>query len=501
MARVDDSLNWVLEKPEQEKLRVLAYLLSRPETMVPLKTILANLGMSKYLLMKTLSGLRLDMELLFPEQTVGFNIVDKEKIILVDHDVLIDFKTLQVAYLHQSVAWLFLGEVFSGTMTTYEDFSERHSVSTPVIRDAKAKIEPVLAAAGIGISIHNRLIGSERTIRIFFFGLMRQAYGNRNIPFDKAVKGLVEEAVERISGIFNWTLRETDKQSLRMQFAIWYFRMRAGFTLKADEGLTLFKPTEDWDDEGKTLLNGLMELMQKYVDEHDVVYEREARFAVASIYSAGIIAGVPDVNLTSESLKEFKAIDKMMQTEFKKQFDADLPQASFELVRRKLFTSNLRVLFFSPRPFRPAPDWDRADDLFPLQTDFVKGVLAKIAKKYHIDATVLQESLFEEYLTTFVAAVEPKLMLPEVVVTLDMGNLAGLEELLRRRLSAMPHVNLRVIKVLEDTTDLYISDVEIATFGATSGFIWYQYPTDYEFDRFEHQVLDIMKMRGRREIR
>jgi hypothetical protein len=488
---IDQSLNWVLESRDAEKLELQSYLLSRPEAVVPVKAITADLGWTKYRLSEVISELQEDITTLFRVDNPGFSVDEKLKALVVDHDALIDRKELLFQYLNRSIAWIFLGELFSGRMDTYESFSERNATSIAVIRKARDKVLPVLESAGITLSKHNQLVGDERAIRIFFFGLMRQAYGNREIPFEPEVQEMIDTAINKLSNLFHWTLKETDKQALRMQFAIWYFRISAGNFVRLSPAETLFVPANEWDKTGKALLRGLEGIMREYVSAHALEYEREARFAVASIYSAGIIEGVPNANLTPETQKKLLHLRNMYEETFQKMFGEPLSANISEAIHQDLFASHLRVLFFSTKGFRPAPDLSRAESDFNLQTAFVRDVLRQIAAELKVSNDEIIHSLFAEYLNTTVARISPSLMLPEVVVTLDMTNLPGLESLLMRRMTAMPHVNVRVTRILEEQTDVYISDVEIASFGRIPGFIWYQYPTDYEFDRFEHQLVDI----------
>ncbi|MBC6499348.1 helix-turn-helix domain-containing protein [Weissella confusa] len=69
--------------------------------------------------------------------------------------------------------------IFTGTFESYEQFAETFHTSVPIARTAKSKIATVLKQANIKLTLHNGLVRNETTIRIFFFGLMRQARWSR----------------------------------------------------------------------------------------------------------------------------------------------------------------------------------------------------------------------------------------------------------------------------------------------------------------------------------
>lgn len=112
--------------------------------------------------------------------------------------MLVDIKTVAFDYRQKSVVWQLLGVIFTGTFDSYEQFAETYHTSVPIARAAKSKIAAVLKKANIKLTLHNGLVGNETTIRIFFFGLMRQAYGNHEIPFPPEMRDRTEQAVHAI---------------------------------------------------------------------------------------------------------------------------------------------------------------------------------------------------------------------------------------------------------------------------------------------------------------
>lgn len=490
-----DELAWVLEKKEQDKLTLLNYLTTRSDSFFPIKRILTSLGWSRYRTLSTITMLLDDLETYFPNEPTAYAYDEKQKAVTVNRAVLVDVKTVAFDYRQKSVIWQLLGVIFTGTFESYEQFAETFHTSVPIARAAKSKIATVLKQANIKLTLHNGLVGNETTIRIFFFGLMRQAYGNHEIPFPPEMRERTEQAVLAIANLFNIPLRETTKQAMRMQFTIWYYRLINDHHLLPEEIPTLLTDSAKWDAEHQATRAGLIELMGSFVSLPKAVVEREADFAIASLYSTGFASSVPVSLLTEVAQKKLARFKMIVKTEYQVLFNQELSERILNRVTSQLSATNMRTAYFSVYGYRPTPDLEIAHRDFPIHTAFVLRVLHHLAEKIGFDEQVLVNSLFEEYLDAMIRNLSKHAILPAVVVVIDMTNLPALEELIQDRLKRSPMINVIVAHEFRPDTDFYISDVEISQFGVTPGFIWTRYPDETMFAQFIEQAVLLTKDR------
>lgn len=490
-----DELTWVLEKKEQDKLTLLTYLATRSDSFLPIKRIVTSLGWSRYRTLSTNTMLFDDLVLYFPNEPTAYIYDEKQKAVIVDRSALVDIKTVAFDYRQRSVVWQLLGVIFTGTFDSYEQFAETSHTSVPIARAAKSKIAAVLKKANIKLTLHNGLVGNETTIRIFFFGLMRQAYGNHEIPFPPEMRDRTEQAVHAIANLFNIPLRETTKQSMRMQFTIWYYRLINDHHLLPEEIPALLTDSVNWDAEHQATRAGLIELMCSFVSLPTAVLGREADFAIASLYSTGFASSVPVSLLTEVAQKKLARFKTIVKTEYQALFNQELSERILNRVTSQLTATNMRTAYFSVYGYRPTPELEIAQRDFPIHTAFVLRVLHNLAEKIGFDEQVLVNSLFEEYLDAVIRNLSKQSILPAIIVVIDMTNLPALEELIQDRLKRSPMINVIVAHEFRSDTDFYISDVEISQFGVTPGFIWTRYPDETMFAQFIEQAVLLTKDR------
>jgi hypothetical protein len=303
------------------------------------------------------------------------------------------------------------------------------------------------------------------------------------------------EAVLAIANLFDIPLRETTKQAMRMQFTVWYYRLINDHHLLSEEIPALLTDSTKWDDEHRATRTGLIELMCSFVSLPQVVLEREAEFAIASLYSTGFASSVPISLLTEMAQKKLTRFKTIVQTEYKALFNQTLSERILNRVTSQLSATNMRTAYFSVYGYRPTPDLDIAHRDFPIHTVFVLRVLHRLAEKLGIDENILINSLFEEYLDAMIRNLSKQSILPAIVVVIDMTNLPALEELIQDRLKRLPMINVIVAHEFRPDTDFYISDVEISQFGVTPGFIWTRYPDETMFAQFVEQAVLLTKDR------
>ncbi|SUP61093.1 Uncharacterised protein [Weissella viridescens] len=134
-----DKLRWVLDRHEQDIVRLNDYLLSRLDDVVPVTTVMHDLDWSRYRVLSTLETLVRDLE----TQQTGGRDDDKYdmqgKVIKINHSVQINTLALEYQYRKRSIAWVLLLEMLTEQVDSYENFADRHNISVAAVRSAKQK--------------------------------------------------------------------------------------------------------------------------------------------------------------------------------------------------------------------------------------------------------------------------------------------------------------------------------------------------------------------------
>ena len=86
--------SWVLEKQDQDKLRLCQFLTSQVADFVTIRHLLAEMGWTRYRFGQALAGLEQDLKKLWPEQPPAFALDASRRGVQVDHRVLLDVKRL-----------------------------------------------------------------------------------------------------------------------------------------------------------------------------------------------------------------------------------------------------------------------------------------------------------------------------------------------------------------------------------------------------------------------
>lgn len=483
--------SWVLEKQDQDKLRLCQFLTNQVADFMTIRHLLAELGWTRYRFGQALAGLQQDLQTLWPDQPSAFALDASRRGIIVDHRVLLDIKRLTHEYRQQSLIWALLGEIFAETFVSYEVFAETHHTTVPIARATKKQIALVLARVGITLTRHNALIGDETTIRVFFFGLMREAYIDQEIPFPTEMQIRAEAAVTEILALYQLPERETTKQAIRMQFAIWYSRLANHHAIMATEMPLLFVPLTNWDEQHQQIHAGLVMMMRHFVDLPNAVLAREAEYAIGSMYVAGFLGPIPEALLTETAIRKLQPFTTIMQAEFETVMHQPLEFETLSKMMALLSPTHVRLLYFSHLGFRPMPDIVRAKQQFPLQTQIILTVIAKLSVVLSVPEQALLNVLFEEYLTAIIQTVATTKLLPKIKVIVDMNNLPNLEALIVSRLEQTPLVNIVVSHEAMLQADFYISDIEIAGLKNATPFMWSHYPDENEFNKFIEKAIDL----------
>lgn len=478
---------WVLERKDYEKLQLNDYFYSRPEIIVPIKTIMRDLAWSRYRVLTTYELLVADLVKLQSNQPKPFYYDDELKAIIVNHNVILERYILQKNYLDKSIVWQYLGELLAEQIVSLEDFAKRYLTSVPVVRAAKQLVEHHLADLDLHISKDNRLIGSENTIRSFYFGIVRIIKG----PLMLATPGqqfdrIVDELFVRLEKRINNSLRQTNVLKLKLIISIWFLRIQKGNFLQnrdvdytfAHDVDSLYQPVVEIT--GELIANQHIQLL-------------EARYLTAALYASGVVSDGKINIFDSTAQRKLLALRSVLQESYHDFFKADFSLKQLETLDEMLFAAHLRLLFFPYARLISDNGGGSVIKSLPIQSTFVEYVIKRIAVLSEDTAvSSYLPVLFNDYLVTFTYIIDEK-VLPVVKVVLDFTDNQAMARLLHKQISNIQGLNIEIEKYLNEATDIYISDQMLTWDKAIPAFLWASLPSDYAFSRFLNQVVEITK--------
>lgn len=97
-------------------------------------------------------------------------------------------------------------------------------------------------------------------------------------------------------------------------------------------------------------------------------------------------------------------------------------------------------------------------------------MLERIAPYFDLPHDKIIKALYNEYLNTFVIALDASEILPVVTVTVDLIDMPSLERVLRERIMDWHAVNPNFTKYFTNDTDLYVSNIKLSD--QVPGFVW-----------------------------
>ncbi|MFR4252518.1 MAG: hypothetical protein ACLT1C_03625 [Weissella confusa] len=111
------------------------------------------------------------------------------------------------------------------------------------------------------------------------------------------------------------------------------------------------------------------------------VVEREADFAIASLYSTGFASSVPVSLLTAVAQKKLARFKTIVKTEYQALINQELSERILNRVTSQLSATNMRTAYFSVYGYRPTPDLEIPHRDFPIHTAFALRVLHHLEQK------------------------------------------------------------------------------------------------------------------------
>ncbi|MBJ7687349.1 helix-turn-helix domain-containing protein [Weissella confusa] len=445
-------MEWLLPKKDQERLSLHRYLNAQESNAVLIKDIMADLGWSRYMVLQNVETLRIDCQQIGDGNISYLTLVDSNRALQIEQLQTISDTALMGYYIRNSLRFDVLMDIFFEVAQSNETIAFRHSSSTTVARVTKVEVNDELAKYGIHISNNYQLVGDERNIRILLFEMLYTAYADQPSPFPDDIKALaakVEHLVEE-----HTPMRATVKRAFRIFFGIWMTRIRHGH----------------------------------------VIAPSEPRFGLGSLYSLGLGFGTYRIdNLAPEAAQTFDNIYQDVATVYEDFFGLSMTEAELAMIRKSLFSLDLRLLYFRMTGISTQPRKQFSERVYPIHTEFTRRVLEKIAPYFDMPHDKIINALYNEYLNTFVLALDVSEILPVVTVTVDLIDMTSLERVLRERIMDWHAVNLNFTKYFTNDTDLCVSNVKLDD--QVPGFVWRAIPDQVAVQALLDKLIDITTTR------
>ncbi|MFW6770439.1 helix-turn-helix domain-containing protein [Weissella cibaria] len=102
--------------------------------------------------------------------------------------IKVQYTDLMAHLFKRSLAVSILIDIFFERVTLNEGIAQRYESSKNTIRQMKNDLNRKLETIGLSISTDYKIVGNERTIRLFFFNIFYTSYVDDQFPFNSLVR-------------------------------------------------------------------------------------------------------------------------------------------------------------------------------------------------------------------------------------------------------------------------------------------------------------------------
>ena len=470
-------LRWMLDRHEQEILELHDYLIMHEGEKLLLKTVIEELGWSRYRVVTAFNSLIDDLNLVHQHAVSEEKFIYDTKYIEVKKQNQAAVLELEHYYRQNSVVWWFLIDSLLENVTSYENFAVKHNTSVSVIRSSKERATEALGKHGIKITKNNHLVGDEATLRTFFVHIMNQYHSYTEMPLDDDMNEEIEEIVSAIINIFQIGNRQSVRQSLRTQVMIASIRIRKGHYLRDIDMPKFVRPWQEWPEEEQEKYKAFRELFQEIFELPEHIEHTEVLFGILGLFVSGVIRDIPRSLLTDKVGNNFSEDRQRFMAVFEAFFGKELPREYQRKLGLAIVGPNMRQAYFETNYDRKKTSMQFLEDNFPVQSNFVDCVMEDFKRQRlmwtpHADEKIA--NLSQEHFNAVVAIVPSDMILPKIHVSLDFVYSPGLETVLHRILESQWQVNFAFNET--ETPDFYIADMELDSFDKTKAFVWTTFP-------------------------
>ncbi|MCW0952732.1 helix-turn-helix domain-containing protein [Weissella ceti] len=485
-------LRWMLDRHEQEILELHDYLILHEGEKLLLKTVIEELGWSRYRVVTAFNSLIDDLNLVHQHAVSEEKFVYDTKYIEVKKQNQAAVLELEHYYRQNSVVWWFLIDSLLENVTSYENFAVKHNTSVSVIRSSKERATEALGKHGIKITKNNHLVGDEATLRTFFVHIMNQYHSYTEMPLNEIENAEIEEIVDAIMDIFDIENRQSLRQSLRTQVMILSVRIRNGHYLRDADLPKFVRPWQDWPEEDQEKYKAFRELFQELFELPEHIERTEVLFSILALFVSGVVRSVPRAMMTDKVGNNFSEDRKRFVSIFEQFFGTELPTEYQKQLGLAIVGPNMRQAYFESTYDRKKTSMQFLEENFPVQSHFVDCVMEDFKRQrlmWTPNADEKIANLSQEHFNAVVAIIPANMILPKIHVSLDFVYSPGLETVLHRILESQWQVNFVFNE--SDAPDFYISDMELDSFDASKAFVWTTFPDATTLSQFIKEAMSL----------
>ena len=198
-------IHFFLERGDIRKLEFLRYMEKVSSQKELREVIIKDLSISEFLLNKVIDELNNDFETYHLENE--FKLIPSSAGVKLEKKGNSAASQLELLLVKDSLAFSLITEIFFGTFTSINEYSEHHFISYSSVYNKMSEIKTYLKQFGFTVTKKNELSGNEKKIRLFFSYLFTKVY-NQNL-------GIYPKEVEEKSAIFIYQLEKYRQQPLK----------------------------------------------------------------------------------------------------------------------------------------------------------------------------------------------------------------------------------------------------------------------------------------------
>ncbi|MGY4842359.1 helix-turn-helix domain-containing protein [Weissella cibaria] len=489
-------MQWMLEKKENEKIELLAFLREQLTADISVKTVGEALGWSKYLTITVAHQLAEDLMTIYDdEEEPLLSVQQDDKMLHMPMSRHVNTDAVMLVYLRESLYWTFIKEVFFETITSYEDFAERFLTTVSTTRNIKRYVVKHLAPLGIGIDDEYHFTGDESAIRVFFYRLALRFFGDREFPYGEDLKIQADAGIDRLAAAImpKSYIRDSKRIALRFYYTIAALRVRTGHFVDPHNLDNVLRPNDQMD----ALTQALIQKMVADSLTHDTINEAqaidEARETLFYLYALNIV-GETDWfgNLTPTLQQRLTAIVGVIGQYHEQYFNALMSAVSAEKIKRDLFAPVLTFeLYARDSGHRRRFDLREAYRMYPVLVEMALNVSREIAPLVKQPVRDAEELFFSYLFTAFVAHFEPAVIFPPIKVDIDITYRPALEVILKRMIAGMAEFNIVFTNRFKDDVDLVISDAMLTDVDSRYRFDWQHLPNVKELEQLRTRLSEL----------
>lgn len=179
-------MEWVLEKQLQQPLQLFKIIWKANNTYIGLNDVMSQTGWTPYMVNRVLT----DVSDIYHSMTALYSgvLLSEGNILNIANLQKVQYTDLMAYLFKRSLAVSILIDIFFERVTSNEGIAQRYASSKNTIRQMKNDLNRKLETIGLSISKDYKIVGNERTIRLFFFNIFYTSYVDDQFPFNSLVR-------------------------------------------------------------------------------------------------------------------------------------------------------------------------------------------------------------------------------------------------------------------------------------------------------------------------